>query len=466
MADPIIIELVDESKLLATYYRRKGNQTGTAILGLISEIEQAGLDKVNLATPSVIKLNELFTAIFSKLPSTALRNLKASGGGYVTYGFKRSLWLAILVCLSIVSMFVVGRLTHIYNRGVSLSAELAELEAQKPFRTFALLERNLLYAQSQLELGHERNVEAPTLQTQPDSSAVESGVAQNEANRYRLAQETSQQYVADLVELDQRIDSLADASTVYQKDAIFPFPGMETLQRWYQRASSILACHLTSGYADSTAADSTFDESGKSTEKSPANCSYEPPATAGFGYYPRLTGGMRDRLCPSIEHADLAELLSPLELQSLERRFGLDVKRIVKTSCQLGLRYFSDTVPFIQTLKKPIADIISVYSFLILPCLFGAFGALMYFMRQVLDPKAIDPPLHRTLHRVALGALSGMILAWLWNGMFSADGDLKAVGLGVFALAFVFGFSIDVFFALLDRLVRLSTSAVNRIGDA
>ena len=101
---------------------------------------------------------------------------------------------------------------------------------------------------------------------------------------------------------------------------------------------------------------------------------------------------------------------------------------------------------------------------MVLPSLFGAFGALMYYMRRVLDPRAIDPPLTRTLHRVALGALSGMILAWLWNGMFNANEDFRAVGLGVFALAFVFGFSIDVFFAFLDRLVRLSTDAVNRIG--
>ena len=111
-----------------------------------------------------------------------------------------------------------------------------------------------------------------------------------------------------------------------------------------------------------------------------------------------------------------------------------------------------------------VKDKLSLYSMIILPAVFGALGAIVYFMRPLLSPQLPNPGKTHTLYRIALGALAGMILAWLGMGMFGADEAFKSAGLGLFALAFILGFSIDVFFDLLDRLVGISRGAVKKIG--
>jgi hypothetical protein len=42
--------------------------------------------------------------------------------------------------------------------------------------------------------------------------------------------------------------------------------------------------------------------------------------------------------------------------------------------------------------------------------------------------------------------------------------SFNSAGFGLFVVAFVFGFSIEVFFSFLDRLVELSTASVRNIG--
>ncbi|GLS32057.1 hypothetical protein SAMN04488498_1062 [Mesorhizobium albiziae] len=476
-ADPNIVELVDDAKLLASYFRKIGDQRSGELLTRVSAIEKAGINRVSMGDPNVVQLNALFTSFVSTLPAGAVLNLRSSGGIFVKIDRKKSVWLATLVLASIFFMFVVGQLTHIYNRGVDLAADLAALEAQKPLQKFGILERNLLYAEARLEDGSSANITTAATGDKPgksiNSAAVMKGIISPPSdpvdNQYRLAQEASQQYVAELTELDQKINALEAETRDFQKQATYPFMGMETMSSWLNRTSTRWACLLLQRPVQLVAAASGAPkDAGKVTTRSRSNCDSLPQASNGYGYSPRFVG-MRNTFCNDIGRfengsSEAIDNLPPIIKASLEDRFGIDVMKVIDLNCKLGLNYYSDSVPFISVLSKPVSSIISFYSFMVLPCLFGAFGALMYYMRRVLDPRAVDPSLTRTLHRVALGALSGMILAWLWNGMFNANEDFRAVGLGVFALAFVFGFSIDVFFVFLDRLVRLSTDAVNRIG--
>jgi hypothetical protein len=102
----------------------------------------------------------------------------------------------------------------------------------------------------------------------------------------------------------------------------------------------------------------------------------------------------------------------------------------------------------------------------LLPAIYGALGALVYYMRQFVNPLRPDPTASRVMMRVALGALAGILLAWFWTTTTVEEGlTVPDVGLGTLAFAFLLGFSIEVFFGLLDRFVVLANQAVQRLGD-
>ena len=67
------------------------------------------------------------------------------------------------------------------------------------------------------------------------------------------------------------------------------------------------------------------------------------------------------------------------------------------------------------------------------------------------------------VHRTALGALAGMNFPRL---LFAPDrpfGDeVTKIGFSLFTLAFLFGFSLDIFFTMIDRFVVLASAAAGR----
>jgi hypothetical protein len=149
---------------------------------------------------------------------------------------------------------------------------------------------------------------------------------------------------------------------------------------------------------------------------------------------------------------------------SVGENFGVSAAMAIVQSCKLGLNYYSGSIPDIEAINMRVQDKLNLYSIIILPAMYGALGAIVFFMRPLLNPRLPNPGISQTIYRVALGALAGMILAWLGMGVFGSDEAFKSVGLGLFAFAFILGFSIDVFFELLDRLVGMSRGAVQRLG--
>ena len=65
---------------------------------------------------------------------------------------------------------------------------------------------------------------------------------------------------------------------------------------------------------------------------------------------------------------------------------------------------------------------------------------------------------------MALGALAGMILAWFLAPDARFETDVAGIGFGLFSFAFLFGFSIDVFFTVLDEFVAFANTTVRRFG--
>jgi len=54
----------------------------------------------------------------------------------------------------------------------------------------------------------------------------------------------------------------------------------------------------------------------------------------------------------------------------------------------------------------------------------------------------------------------------LGMGLLGTDDAFKSIGLGLFAFAFILGFSIDVFFDLLENLVKAARGSVRQIGSS
>jgi Zn-dependent protease len=90
----------------------------------------------------------------------------------------------------------------------------------------------------------------------------------------------------------------------------------------------------------------------------------------------------------------------------------------------------------------------------------------MFQMRRILDPLSPNPQFINLIHRVALGALAGMILAWFMAPDTRFGEDVGTIGFGLFSFAFLFGFSIDVFFTLLDEFVAFADATVRKLGSS
>lgn len=143
-------------------------------------------------------------------------------------------------------------------------------------------------------------------------------------------------------------------------------------------------------------------------------------------------------------------------------------QKLLQIRCIIGLTAMSEPGRFDYN-SKSAADLrrtSDILGFWVLPGLYGALGALMFFMRAILSPFYPDPSVSRVALRIALGVFAGIAIVWFWSPSTTQTMAATNLTLGSFTIAFLVGFSIDVFFALLDRLVTLATMTINKLGAA
>jgi hypothetical protein len=92
-----------------------------------------------------------------------------------------------------------------------------------------------------------------------------------------------------------------------------------------------------------------------------------------------------------------------------------------------------------------------------LPALYGALGALIYHLREYLSGTRPDPTFMKLLVRVGLSAFAGIAIGWFWIPKDSSVLGITEVPLTPLTIAFLVGFAIDAFVALLDRIVTALT---------
>ena len=319
--------------------------------------------------------------------------------------------------VSVVLMFFVGSLSLVYTRGTALLTEIQLVAASQPDRRFGQLERQLLIAQEQL-FPNKHGVRRRSARAAPGNSSTAAIV--NVAALDELAQEPSYVTLHELLDLNKRILSLDARVAVYLDELNYPMPGA----KW-------LAVKLGLASAQGVG------ESVTSSTMMPFLCAQRQKDGNGVTIPAQGTPSS----CSAWTWTRCSIRPASITLPSCRRRCH------PSPNGRSGSR-----------------NRIEPYGMWILPCLYAALGSMIFHMRLFLGAAEVKLEFSRVAHSVALAALAGMIVAWFWEPAFGRDADFVGAGFGLFTFAFIVGFSIDVFFALLDRLVAISTGAVNRLG--
>ena len=95
-------------------------------------------------------------------------------------------------------------------------------------------------------------------------------------------------------------------------------------------------------------------------------------------------------------------------------------------------------------------QILDFYGLWVLPAVYGLFGTMIFQFRSMMDLRI--HPATRLEIRATLAVMAGISISWLSDLLGDKAVGSHPGGIGVFALAFIFGFAIDIFFVSLDRL--------------
>ncbi len=155
----------------------------------------------------------------------------------------------------------------------------------------------------------------------------------------------------------------------------------------------------------------------------------------------------REGVSPSLlpQYEELTTRLARLEDQ--ETRLGRVIQAAYETLDWM--------MPFVRwsELRNIIAPVANLIGGFLLPPVYGALGTCTYILRSIhsqMISRSYDPRRSgEFMVRIFLGMLSGMTLQWL----FVREGAAVAGGITPAVLAFLGGYSVEVLFTALDRLL-------------
>ncbi|MDQ2633635.1 MAG: hypothetical protein M3Y78_07830 [Pseudomonadota bacterium] len=465
-------ELLNDARLVAHYLAAIGESSHAKLVAAIDAVERLPAPQRTLSTQAVTDLSELYQKARKQVP---FKQFYALRNGWRVFPSRRQRWLtAIMVVAAIMFMICTLHLTRIYNRGVDISAVLTALEESEAEIRYGELERRLLDAQKQLGNALLVGGQGAADATADKIDQISSGTP-GSSDQFLLAREASHRLLNELVNLDQKVNTVNLLLGRFQWQSRYPIIGQQTVE-----------AYLSTLQGTVRSLNGLFSKCPFGIESDDGKCTYGAgSAKAGTNervfavtFDPRLSR-MRDTFCgkvPMLEgyaqgkitKAGLAEIdpfIGKLAY-SIDKSLGVDTAAAIVRSCALGLSFYSGSFPDIEALNMQVKDTLNLYSLIILPAMYGALGAIVFFMRASLNPQEPNEGWSRTLYRVALGALAGMIMAWLGMGLLGGDDAFESIGLGLFAFAFVLGFSIDVFFDLLENLVKAARRTVGQIGSS
>ncbi|MCC6719528.1 MAG: hypothetical protein IT555_16730 [Acetobacteraceae bacterium] len=153
-------------------------------------------------------------------------------------------------------------------------------------------------------------------------------------------------------------------------------------------------------------------------------------------------------------------------LSGIEADITAEYRNIAKFNEIIGIQIHPQAFPAFTKLISDIEDGRALLGAWVIPGLYGMLGAVVFHMRRILDPLMPDPSVARLIYRICLGGLAGVVIAWFWTPAAGPSGDAGAASFSTFSIAFLVGYSIDIFFQLLDKMVDSAASAVGKARPA
>ena len=127
----------------------------------------------------------------------------------------------------------------------------------------------------------------------------------------------------------------------------------------------------------------------------------------------------------------------------------------LENKISVGYRTLDRLIPFFEgaDLRNAIRPIGTFLGGFLLPLLYGFLGTLLFILRAIyvkMLERSFDPSRTGEIPvRILLGTLSGMILQWVYVG----EGKQIPGGVTPAVLAFLGGYSVELLFTALDRLI-------------
>ncbi|TPJ58349.1 hypothetical protein [Mesorhizobium sp. B2-7-1] len=428
--DPLVSGLLADAKLVAGY-GRYGVFKDSALFAAIGDAEK--LNDATASQPEVVKLQTVLNDCSSTVPFSTLAALRT---GWSPGDMSRRTALAtyFLIALSVTMMIVIGKLTYVYNRGVAINAELQEIDNNDFSARFGQSIRQVWATKKQL------------------SSAT---AQQASATDLTLLKDAYYNSVDSLHSLDQRFSSLlARAQGFMTQEAPFPLWGMQwgycKLSASPAKAGAPLdfsnprqmAIDQFCGQQIALAQQQGGAENSQPLKQSDFDCKNNGDIQGGMQAVSATgTAGQAEDV-----NADFDQATRDLQ-------------------CEGVITITPNSISTLTLQAKTLSEVLSPYALWILPALYGALGGIMFHMRMILNPLLPNPPLSRLIHRIALGGLAGMILAWFMAPGTKLGGEVTGIGFSLFTFAFLFGFSLDIFFAILDQFVSMSVAGIKKFGS-
>jgi hypothetical protein len=166
-------------------------------------------------------------------------------------------------------------------------------------------------------------------------------------------------------------------------------------------------------------------------------------------------GGRLAKPAPSASMPDLANV-NP----DLEALLGAYIQEVRDFMAAINVGFDPLTPNDYSWYLYQLRESMSLLGLWLLPGLYGMLGAVIFHMRRLLDATLPNPSWLRFGYRIVLGGFAGIIVVWFWTPTSQKLTQPAFATLTSFGLAFLVGFSTDVFFQALDRLVTYLAQAV------
>jgi hypothetical protein len=417
MTTAALQELVDDAELVARAGVNLGRIRNEQLFAVLGDAEKA-LEQGTSSPELVGALEKSLNAALRDISPITLRDLRSGWTPFVEPGrLDRALTFAF--GLAGVALLVgTAYLTQVYDRACSLYQETVELReargAEQAIRLFGLLRKNRKDVVESLHSGTKDFLYEAFNRALFDLEAMNL--------REQAYPPRANQVLADL-DVVGKLRALVGLGAALPSQSAEPFnpSGNAAISEWVRNYGKPLPPDAPSS-AEAEVADAT-----------------------GMGRVP-----------PALDRS------KEPEIRNLLRAYFEDVQAfMIEINVNFNPLQPNDYSWYLSQLRRGISWLGSW----VLPALYGMLGAVVFHMRRILDPSVPSPAWLRFTFRILLGGFAGVIAALIWMPSGAQTARVEFATFGLFGLAFLLGYSTDVFFEGLDRVVSYVSQAIGKVGS-